>query len=256
MHRYIKSIHSLTFSFLFTQPHYLLLFKKFIQHKTLLLSLFLTTNNTEIDREAKPKRCGAEIFRETKICHINSSRTDRLGPGLSRRINTLQIESLFGRREFEKTRAVFFLRGLEKRTEGRKKERKRGKKHRSMPRGIGFFPRFPAKGISDEKLAVLFKYQWANGCNKQHGCFFPAWNLCQEFRRIIKVRPPSPRLFREFAMVSRFPRVWMRLFFLETILSFWMIRFSLSVFSFFFLWLDHDISVFSLTVVHRTTLES
>lgn len=96
---------------------------------------------------------------------------------------------------------------------GRKKERKRGKKHRSMPRGIGFFPRFPAKGISDEKLAVLFKYQWANGCNKQHGCFFPAWNLCQEFRRIIKVRPPSPRLFREFAMVSRFPRVWMRLFF-------------------------------------------
>lgn len=145
MHRYIKSIHSLTFSFLFTQPHYLLLFKKFIQHKTLLLSLFLTTNNTEIDREAKPKRCGAEIFRETKICHINSSRTDRLGPGLSRRINTLQIESLFGRREFEKTRAVFFLRGLEKRTEGRKKERKRGKKHRSMPRGIGFFQGFPRK---------------------------------------------------------------------------------------------------------------
>lgn len=32
-----------------------------------------------------------------------------------------------------------------------------------------------------------------------------------------------------------------------------MIRFSLSVFS-FFLWLDHDISVFSLTVVHRTTV--
>lgn len=55
-------------------------------------------------------------------------------------------------------------------------------------------------------------------------------------------------------MVSRFPRVWMRLFFLETILSFWMIRFSLSVFSFFLLWLDHDISVFSLTVVHRTTV--
>ena len=151
MHRYIKSIHSLTFSFLFIQP-YLLLFKKFIQHETLLLSLFFTTNNTEIDPqtrrtrvEAKPKRCGAEIFRETKICRINSSRTDWLGPGLSRRINTLQIEPLFGRREFEKTRTVFFLRGLEKRTEGRKKERKRGKKHRSMPRGIGFFQGFPRK---------------------------------------------------------------------------------------------------------------
>lgn len=143
MHRYIKSIHSLTFSFLFTQPHYLLLFKKFIQHKTLLLSLFLTTNNTEIDREAKPKRCGAEIFRETKICHINSSRTDRLGPGLSRRINTLQIEPLRTTRVRKNARRFFC--GLEKRTEGRKKERKRGKKHRSMPRGIGFFQGFPRK---------------------------------------------------------------------------------------------------------------
>lgn len=121
MHRYIKSIHSLTFSFLFIQP-YLLLFKKFIQHETLLLSLFLTTNNTEIDREAKPKQCGAEIFRETKICRINSSRTDRLGPGLSRRINTLQIEPLFGRREFEKTRAVFFADWKKERKEERKKE--------------------------------------------------------------------------------------------------------------------------------------
>ena len=97
---------------------------------------------------------------------------------------------------------------------GRKKERKKeGEKTSFYAPRHRFFPRFPAKGISDEKLAVLFKYQWANGCNKQHGCFFPAWNLCQEFRRIIKVRPPSPRLFREFAMVSRFPRVWMRLFF-------------------------------------------
>lgn len=121
MHRYIKSIHSLTFSFLFTQPHYLLLFKKFIQHKTLLLSLFLTTNNTEIDREAKPKQCGAEIFRETKICRINSSRTDRLGPGLSRRINTLQIEPLRTTRVRKNARRFFC--GLEKRTEGRKKER-------------------------------------------------------------------------------------------------------------------------------------
>lgn len=41
---------------------------------------------------------------------------------------------------------------------------------------------------------------------------------------------------------------------METIFSFWIIRFSLSVFSFFLLWLDHDISVFSLTVVHRTTV--
>lgn len=127
MHRYIKSIHSLTFSFLFIQP-YLLLFKKFIQHETLLLSLFLTTNNTEIDPrtrrtrvEAKPKRCGAEIFRETKICRINSSRTDRLGPGLSRRINTLQIEPLRTTRVRKNARRFFC--GLEKRTEGRKKER-------------------------------------------------------------------------------------------------------------------------------------
>lgn len=145
--KYIRPIHSLTFSFLFTQP-YLLLFKKFIQHETLLLSLFLTTNNTEIDPrtrrtrvEAKPKRCGAEIFRETKICRINSSRTDRLGPGLSRRINTLQIEPLRTTRVRKNARRFFC--GLEKRTEGRKKERK--KKHRSMPRGIGFFQGFPRK---------------------------------------------------------------------------------------------------------------
>ena len=164
MHRYIKSIHSLTFSFLFIQP-YLLLFKKFIQHETLLLSLFLTTNNTEIDPrtrrtrvEAKPKRCGAEIFRETKICRtrINSSRTDRLGLGLSRRINTLQIEPLFGRREFEKRAPVFFARIGKK--NGRKEERKKEKTSFYAPRHR-FFPRFPAKGISDEKLAVLFKYQ-------------------------------------------------------------------------------------------------
>ena len=149
MHRYIKSIHSLTFSFLFIQP-YLLLFKKFIQHETLLLSLFLTTNNTEIDPrtrrtrvEAKPKRCGAEIFRETKICRINSSRTDRLGPGLSRRINTLQIEPLRTTRVRKNARRFFFARIGKK--NGRKKERKRGKKHRSMPRGIGFFQGFPRK---------------------------------------------------------------------------------------------------------------
>lgn len=88
-----------------------------------------------------------------------------------------------------KKRAPFFLRIGKK--NGRKEERKKEKTSFYAPRHR-FFPRFPAKGISDEKLAVLFKYQWANGCNKQHGCFFPAWNLCQEFRRIIKVRPPSP----------------------------------------------------------------
>lgn len=52
-------------------------------------------------------------------------------------------------------------------------------------------PVSPPKGISDEKLEYFFsphvtpKYQ----PTLQHGSFFlSAWNLCQEFRRIIKVR--------------------------------------------------------------------
>lgn len=56
----------------------------------------------------------------------------------------------------KKRAPVFFARIGKK--NGRKEERKKEKTSFYAPRHR-FFPRFPAKGISDEKLAVLFKYQ-------------------------------------------------------------------------------------------------
>lgn len=124
--------------------------------------------------------CRTEIFRETSARHarahrINSGRADRLAPTCHGELTDFK-SNRFGR----EPETAGFLRG-------------RKNTVRFPQEGWGWF-RFPGQPPERNfwrEARVFFsphvtpKYQ----PTLQHGSFFlSAWNLCQEFRRIIKVR--------------------------------------------------------------------
>lgn len=175
--KYIRPIHSLQHSFSLTLPRLppaIYFYLKIHPTRDFILSFSPFRDKQHRNRSVQRDRGEAEtVWRgnfSRNICRtrrINSSRPRIDWPPACRAELTSDRTALRTTRVRKNARRLF-SRGLEK----RKEERKREKTAFSAPRHR-FFPRFSAKGISDEKLAVpLFKYQRANGCNEHNALAF------------------------------------------------------------------------------------